>query len=169
MVKGWIKTLNYQADERGARRNEAGMTLVELLVVLAIIAIVASASVLSFGVGAGMSAQAEARRLEARMQLAADESMLDDRAIGLSIGPAGYTFVERDDSTDPWRRLRSGALSDDHHMATGVTVVSGDGRSIVPLGLAGSIEDISVRVAGKQAWIVSFDGLTARARPAGSR
>ena len=60
--------------------DQAGLTLVEILVVLAIIGVMAGATVLAIGAGGGgVRTETEARRLASRLELAADETMVTDR------------------------------------------------------------------------------------------
>lgn len=65
----------------------------EILVVLAVIALLTGLAVLSAG-SAGSPATREARRLAASLQLAADESRLQGRVLGLRFGEAGYAYFE---------------------------------------------------------------------------
>ena len=147
------------------------MTLVEMLVVLAIIGIPAGASVLAIGSGAAMDGQAEAKRLEARLQLAADESMLSDRPIALSITRRGYSFQQWDEQHGSWRPSAVALLGEDHSIPRGMTLASSDGRRLLPLGAEQAMNDITVRLSARgRNWSIVFNGLTARLQPsAGAR
>lgn len=147
------------------RRGEAGLTLVEMLVVLAIIAVMAGA--VSIGVGSitrAPSAEAEARRLAARLQAAADDGMLGDRMIAFTAAKNGYGFatigtngalVARTDDAFGFHRLPAGM------------VVTLDVRPPVILGVDGGGRPLSALIeSGDQRWRVTYDGLTATAAPA---
>ena len=147
------------------------MTLVEMLVVLAIIGITAGASLLEIGSGAAMDGRAEAKRLETRLQLAADESMLSDRPIALSLVGRGYSFLQWDEQQGNWRPSAVALLGEDHSMPRGMPWASSDGRRLLPLGPEQAMNDITVRLSARgRNWLIVFDGLTARLQPsAGAR
>lgn len=148
--------------DRQLRRAELGMTLVEMLVVLTIIGITASLAVLSLNAGGPARGQAEARRLEARLQLAADESMISDHSVALDLGSASYGFVEWDDAKSIWRPSSSAQLAERHQLPGGMTLASSDGRRLIPLGSDGAAGDVALMLsAGGQHWSIVFDGLTA--------
>ena len=74
-----------------ARPSEAGMTLIEMLIVLAIIAVMAGAVSLGMGsVTRAPSVETEARRLATRLQAAADDAMLGDRTIAFTAQKAAF-------------------------------------------------------------------------------
>lgn len=85
---------------RAARRRapDAGITLVEVLVVLALMGIAAGAVGLSLGPAArGTSARAEADLLVARMRRASDEALLAGRPVALAWSDRGYRFMALED------------------------------------------------------------------------
>jgi len=85
-----------------ARRREAGVTLLELLVVMTLIAIAAGAVVLTAVPSTPPLAQ-EAARLAARAAFAQDEAALTGAALALRLDAEGYRFERR---TGPdWRPL----------------------------------------------------------------
>lgn len=71
--------------------HEAGMTLAEMLVVLAIIGIAAGAVSLSIGpLTRKPGGEAEAQRLAQQLQLAADDAMVDDKIVTLNWDNRSY-------------------------------------------------------------------------------
>ncbi|HEX8447159.1 MAG TPA: prepilin-type N-terminal cleavage/methylation domain-containing protein [Sphingomonas sp.] len=137
------------------------MTLVEMLVVLVIIGIAAGAVTLGFGAAdRGASAESEARRLAARIRLAADDVMVTDRAIAFTADAKGYGFVTWDG-----RRWTGGdsALLARHALPSGLTL-SGVTPAPVPIGVDGLGGTIDARIASpRDSWHVRYDGLNASA------
>lgn len=75
------------------RRLEAGFTLLEVLVVLALIGVMIGIAVLAIGDGGrGRAVENQALRLRGALALAAQESVLESRVLGAEIGPRGYRF-----------------------------------------------------------------------------
>ncbi|WP_446830080.1 type II secretion system minor pseudopilin GspH [Candidatus Foliamicus sp.] len=70
-----------------------GFTLIEILVVLALIGLLAGMAVLSLG-ASGSGVEREARRLAATLRLAVDESRLQGRVLGLRFDARGYSYHE---------------------------------------------------------------------------
>lgn len=102
------------------RRDEAGFTLVEILVVIFIIATILSIGLLSFGVlGSDRDLQTEAKRFVALTEIAQDEAFMQGREFGIEFLTAGYRFVEFDAVAGLWTEipndetLRLRALPDD--------------------------------------------------------
>ena len=81
-----------RADLQAIRRSR-GFTLIEILVVLALIALLAGMAVLSTG-AVGDPVTREARRLAATLRLAVDESRLQGRVLGLRLDSQGYSYLE---------------------------------------------------------------------------
>lgn len=75
------------------RREPRGFTLIEILAVLAIIALLTGMAVLSAG-ATSAPAEREARRLAATLRLAVDESRLQGRVLGLKFDSGGYSYLE---------------------------------------------------------------------------
>jgi len=143
--------------------NQAGMTLVEMLVVLAIIGVSAGAAMLSFGNTHRGDGQIEALRMMSRLQLAADESMASDQALALALSPTGYAVVERFDAGQKWQPATLGQLREAHALPNGMTLSSDVHTSPVPLDADGAGKPFSVTLTkGDQRWVVAFDGVKAR-------
>jgi general secretion pathway protein H len=142
--------------------GQGGMTLVEMLVVLAIIAIIAGTVSLSLGSGRGLAGQAEARRLTASLQLAADQTMITDDAIALAVRHDGYTFVAWDRTRGKWMPETDPALGERHDLPAGLALRSDTSRNPLPLGAGASGEAFVLTLSGNdRAWDVEFDGMTA--------
>ena len=83
-----------------------GFTLIEILVVVAIVAIVTAAAVLSLSlVGDDRDARTEARRLASLLEVTLDESIMQGREFGIELMSGGYRFVEYDPLTLQWAEL----------------------------------------------------------------
>lgn len=128
---------------------EAGLTLVEMLVVLAIVGVMASAAVLGIGAATrAPSAESEARRLATTIQAAADTAMIDDGGAALDWDEGGYG-------------LRGGAR---HRLPAGMTLaVRGAGRPAI-LGIDGTGLLLVATIAARDdRWTIAYDGLRATA------
>lgn len=91
-----------------------GFTLLELLVVLVIVGILVVMTTLSVGVsGADRELEREAERLESLLRLAAEETVMQGRDLGLRFYPDRYEFSILEEMLDPktgeirevWREL----------------------------------------------------------------
>ena len=150
----------------GQSGTQDGMTLIEMLIVLAIIAVTASIAVLSIGGGSGRAGQAEARRLENRLQLAADRSMLDDEAIALVARADGYRFVQWDADKRQWLPSPVALLAEPHALPRGITLQASDPSGLLPLGAdaGGQAFELTIEADGRS-WVIGFDGVTATTGP----
>lgn len=80
--------------EARARPKANGFTLVELMVVLAIMALAATAVVLTIP-GEERSVRGEADRLAARLAGARDIAVIEGRSVAVNFAPSGYGFERR--------------------------------------------------------------------------
>ena len=143
--------------------RQRGMTLVEMLVVLAIIGITASVALLAIGAGSGLQGQAEAKRLQSQLQLAADRTMLSAEPIAFAASTNSYGFVEWVAGRGEWQPSRLGSLGEIHQLPDGMALQSSDPRSPLPLGADASGQGFALVLTAKQRrWTISFDGMTAR-------
>jgi general secretion pathway protein H len=138
-----------------------GMTLIEMLVVLAIIGVAAGA--VTLGIGAATRApnvEAEARRLATRLQSAADDAMLGDQLIALTIDQHGYGFAQM--GAKGMVPRTDGALAF-HTLPGGMTMIFSVAPPII-LGVDGTGQPLSATISGgDQTWRVDYDGISARA------
>lgn len=149
--------------------SSRGMTLIEMLVVLAIVAVVATVSALALGGATRLDVQTEARRLAARVQLAADQSMLGDVAIAVSLGRGGYGFVEWDERRADWQPSRSGPLAEWHTLPRGLALTSSNGQAIVPVTADGAADGVTLALSDRDSGTtVLLDGLSVRVSGGGS-
>ena len=142
--------------------SEAGMTLVEMLVVLAIVGIAAGA--VSLGIGAATrqpTAETEARRFASLIQSAADDSMLGDRLVALTVTSHGYGFSEWGGTG--WQ-AKSGEAYAYHEMPAGMDMTL-DQQPPYILGVEGATKPLNATIRfGSQLWHVHYDGVTAQAQ-----
>ncbi|MFZ5746573.1 MAG: prepilin-type N-terminal cleavage/methylation domain-containing protein [Pseudomonadota bacterium] len=152
------------ANHRRANRGDGGFTLVEMLIVLAILAVAAGGVALGMGsVTRPASVETEARQLATRLQAAADDAMLGDRTIAFTVQRHGYGFATY--TPQGLVPLDSKALGF-HPLPGGMTLNLSVAAPVV-LGVDGAGRPMSATIAsGDQRWIVSYDGMTATAVPA---
>lgn len=166
MTRGWGDRVD-RPHLQTVRTAERGMTLVEILVVLAIIAITASVAVLSIGSDSNLRGRAEARRVEARLQLAADQMMVGDRPVAMAVAERSYAFLERDERSGKWRPLDDRVLGEPFDLPEGMKLAVGSGEMIFPLGADGAGRPFSLTLEWKGGEsMIAFDGMTARLRGA---
>ncbi len=82
-----------EATRPGRAVRVNGLTLLEMLIVLAVIAVAAGATLLSLAPRRGDPAEVEARRLVATVQAAADRSILGGGDVVLAIDEHGYAVT----------------------------------------------------------------------------
>lgn len=143
------------------------MTLIEVLVVLAIIAVTASISVLALGSDDGMRGRAEAKRLQANIQLAADRTMIEGDPLALSITDDSYTFLS--DTAGDWQPLTDD-LGRTHELADGVALSARPAGSFFIIGAEAGGQPFALELQPRDrsdpgGWTIIFDGMTARLGP----
>ena len=150
-------------------RQEAGLTLVEVMIVLAIIGVTGGVAVLGLGSGdRGMRVEAEAGRLAARLRLAADEAMITQQPIALSWDERGYGFVTPEPGSRDWRPSPVAALGERHTLPAGLSLSGERAGEPMLVGADGAGAPIRLAVAGRNAtWNVTFDGLNVDASAGG--
>lgn len=147
-----------------ARVHRAGMTLVEILVVLTIVGVMAGITVLSVGIGdRGVSLESEANRLADRLRLASDETLVTRRPLTLVFDPSGYQFV-RDVSAGGAEA--SEALRERHALPGGIRLIGLDVASPMAIDPDGATPVATFALSqGDDGWQVQFDGLNATVAP----
>ena len=146
-------------------RGEQGLTLVETLVVLAIIGVVAGLTVLAIGgAPSGRAADDEARRLAMRLRLAADDVRIDERPLAFAWDEKGYGFVTWDAKAGKWRPDKAEELGH-HDLPQGLTLAATPLAGRLPIAPDGTGGGIDLRLGG---WAIHFDGLNALATSASS-
>ena len=108
------------------RPDERGFTLVELMVVLAIMALAATAVVLTIP-GEERTVRSEADRLAARLAAARDVAVIEGRSVSVSFAPSGYGFERRIEGN--WQPL-PGRAFERRNWPGGVRFVAGDGQAV---------------------------------------
>ena len=77
-----------------SRRRQSGFTLVELMVVIVILGLAATAVVLAIPEQGG-SLHSEAERFAARAKAARDTAIVESRPMSLQVGQGGYVIARR--------------------------------------------------------------------------
>lgn len=146
------------------RGAESGMTLVEMLAVLAIIAVAAGATVLGIGAATrAPSVESEARRLSSRLQSVADEAMVTDRPLALTWDEKGYAFTSWDGRD--WQAGEDEGHAR-HRLPAGIRLDMGRRRPPLLLGVDGTGVPATIGLrAGADRWLVVYDGLSASPIP----
>jgi general secretion pathway protein H len=116
------------------RRNSAGFTLVEILVVVVIIGVVSAGIILSTNLAGGRDydLQKEGDRLEALMKYAREQAELQTREYGILFRDDGYMFVTFDVRRNLWRDVFEDDALHDRNLPGGLTVkLTVDARPVV--------------------------------------
>ncbi len=120
-----MRTFAAKAKAR-AGREANGFTLVELMVVLAIMALAATAVVLTIP-GEERSVRSEADRLAARLAGARDIAVIEGRSVAVNFAPSGYGFERR--IAGEWQPLPGRAFAQ-RNWPGDVRFVAGDGQGV---------------------------------------
>lgn len=145
------------------RQTDAGVTLVEVLVVLVLVSIMAGVVGLSIGRGPrGNAAEQEADLLVARLNRAADEAILTGIPMGFVWGSEGYRFDIYDG--EAWVPHELPILKEPHLLSGGTRIAQGSGAMIVATDLRpseGGALSLELSAGGGAVEYVRFDGINA--------
>ena len=151
-----------------AARRRSGFTLVEILVVIAILAIAATAVALTYPDDARDAAAREARRFAGALEHAAARAQARAETLGASTDGATWRFWHRDPDSGRWQPLADpeGILAP-HALPAGMRArpltYAGqpvEATTIVPLRATGRNEPFTFEIAGHDtALVLSTDPL----------
>lgn len=140
--------------------HDDGMTLVEMLVVLAIVGVMSGATVLAIGHSAREDLlRTESQRLAARLNAAADEAMVSNRRVALQCDPSGYGFVRSGEQVQ--QRGQTGAeLETRYTLPAGIRLQGDRSALLLDPDLASAPVVLRLVASGKET-VVVFDGFEA--------
>ncbi len=151
------------------RDPEAGLTLIEVLVVLALVGVMAGVTVLGLGgLDRGVRAEAEAVRLADRLQLASDEALVSSAVLAPIWDAGGYRFDRWDAAAGAWRRSDQRLLGPRHSLPAALRLQRGDGTGTPPVLIAPDLQRPAIEfviTGSAMPWAVAYDGFAAAASP----
>lgn len=152
-----------------ARDGEAGISLVEVLVVLAIVGLMSGLSVIGLGaLDRGSRAEAEARRLADRLRLASDEVLVTAMPVAMIWDARGYRFVGWDPAAEAWEAHSLPELGTPHILSAALRLEAEEGAAETAVLITPDLPQppVVLRLSGGGGpWRVSFDGFAAAAAP----
>jgi len=163
---------------RKVRNAEAGITLIEVLVVLAVIGVAAGATMLGMS-NRSSSAETEAIRLARHLMLGIDEALITGLPLVLQGDERGYRFGQLGalqspdsptDGPEDWPASAIAALGSRHDLPRPLELRLRDGAAdfAVVLPVSGAAPTVAFQFAGAPpVWTVIFDGFTAVAQAEG--
>lgn len=105
-----------------ASAEQTGFTLIEMLVVLAIIAITLGVTMLKVGVSDGQRLSLAAENLSARLEAARDEAVISGQTIAFSSDGKGIQFWVADTEHNAWVALPNSDTLTSGQLPDGVTL-----------------------------------------------
>lgn len=143
------------------RRPDAGVTLIEMMVVLAIVAVMAGVATLSLNAATGERAESEAQRLAGRLRLAVDEALVTGRTLIFRWDARGYRFFGWAEDRGRWEAYSVPLLGERHELSDSLHLAArGDAAAAVRIDPAGTGDPVTLVVAGRSGsgWQIVFDG-----------
>ena len=144
-----------------AHLRAAGFTLVEILVVLAILAIAAGAAVIAYDGSDRDRATREARRFAAAIEHAALRAQVRAETLGASADGSGWRFWRRDADSGRWQPVSDDDVLAPHAVPATMTVVPAsyggtvlEAGAIVPLRPTGRNEPFTFVLTARDARVV---------------
>ena len=155
--------------KRGLRRDtQAGFSLVEILVVLAILGVLSGLTVISLGaVDRGGRPETEAQLFANRLSLALDEALVTGEPLRLVLDDDGYS-IEKQAPNGEWVAHSNPLFGKHHALARDIRLKHDGNRGRLALMPDGTGDAFAVDFVNAQGgWRVSDDGLSVNAAPVG--
>ena len=155
------------------RSVESGITLIEVLVVLAVIGVATGATMLGLNAtDRSTRAEAEAIRLARNLSLGVDEALISGTPLALMWDAGGYSFVAWSAADGIGGPANGASLATRHDLRAPVAMALQGAATPLPvmiassgLGPAVAFEFASTAANSSQSWLVAFDGFSATAQP----
>ena len=152
---------------RSTRDAQAGISLIEVMVVLAIVGVMTGATVVGIGaLDRSGRAEAEARRLVDRLQLAADEALVAATPLALTWDARGYRFFGWNREAGAWEAAVFPALGLPHALPATLRLEAETGADDAPVLIAPDLATPAMQLrvmGGDRDWRVAFDGFASTA------
>jgi general secretion pathway protein H len=134
-----------------------GFTLLEMLIVVAIIAIASAALIANAWPGGAARVDTEARRLAALLETAQAEARASGQPIAWAPEPHGYAFLRRG-ADGEWERFSEASIYRERRLDPDLEV-RGERAVLMPYGVSGGVE---AAIADRQSTIVLRSGALGR-------
>ncbi|MEM8826546.1 MAG: prepilin-type N-terminal cleavage/methylation domain-containing protein, partial [Pseudomonadota bacterium] len=131
--------------QTGRVHAEEGFTLVELMIVMAIVALGSAAVLLSIP-GADADVRADATRFGARLIAARDQALFSGRTVAAIVDRDGYRFETRDEYG--WRPLAAKPLSPARWDDTVAADMGGDDERRIAFDAVGLADESEIALSG---------------------